>query len=274
MTTLGSRSRRHLLIKRRFPAEVQSALDDFKRDFRTLSGRIRDRLADAVIARDINPTGDINAAVRRVLSNDSGELRVVLQDGAEEGAEAGRRMASRRFGLEIDFEVVPESTLSELNGFVDDIHGDVLDTIGDGVSDTLADAFDRGLDRDAVADLIQSELDNELGDAAAQRHARTLVQGASERGNHSAIRGSTAVGERWIATNDSRTRDTHNAAHGQIVPVDVPFRVGGAELMHPGDPTGPIKEIANCRCTQAPVFPDELSESELTTLRAGRRLNI
>ena len=67
MTTLGSRSRRHLLIKRRFPAEVQSALDDFKRDFRTLSGRIRDRLADAVIARDINPTGDINAAVRRVL---------------------------------------------------------------------------------------------------------------------------------------------------------------------------------------------------------------
>jgi SPP1 gp7 family putative phage head morphogenesis protein len=271
--TLGPVTRKRLAEKRRWPAEVQSALDDFEREFGVLSGRMRGRLADAVIARDITATGDINAAVRSVLAEDRDELRVVLQEGATNGAEAGRRMASRRFGLNINFETVPESTLDELTNFIDDVNDNVLDTIGDGVESTLKDAFEDGLDRDAVAELMREQLDNELGDAAAQRHARTLVQGASERGTHSAIRDSSAVGERWVATNDNRTRDTHDAAHGQIVAVETDFRVGGSRLAHPGDPGGAIEEIANCRCTTVPVFESDLSADELAQLRVGNRLN-
>jgi len=273
-TTLGPVTRRRLTQKRRWPAEVQSALNEFEREFGTLSGRMRDRLADAVIARDITESGDINAAVRRVIDEDREELRVVLQEGATNGAGAGRRMASRRFGLEIDFDVVPQSALNELTGFVDDVNDDVLDTIGDGVESTLKDAFEEGLDRDAVADIMREQLDNELGDAAAQRHARTLVQGASERGNHSAIRESSAVGERWVATSDGRTRDTHIEVEGQVVPVGDTFRVGGSQLKHPGDPSGPIEEIANCRCTAVPVFEADLTEDEAAALRAGTRLNV
>jgi len=272
-STLGPVTRRRLTQKRRWPAEVQSALDNFEAEFGALSGRMRERLADAVIARNITESGDIRAAVNSVLTEDREELRVVLTEGAINGAEAGRRMASRRYGLDIDFETVPQTALDELTGFVDDVNGDVLDTIGEGVEGTLEDAFEEGLDRDAVADVMRDQLDNELGEAAAQRHARTLVQGASERGTHSAIRESSAVGERWVATNDGRTRDTHLEAEGQIAPVGGTFRVGGSNLVHPGDPGGPLKEIVNCRCTAVPVFEDELSDDEVATLRAGGRLN-
>jgi len=272
-STCGPLTRQHIAEKRRWPAEVQSALEDFESEFGAFSDRMRDRLADAVIARDITESGDIGAAVRSVLSEGREELRVVLIEGATNGAEAGRRMASRRFGLDIDFETVPQSALNELTDFVDDVNDDVLNTIGDGVESTLEDAFEGGFDRDAVADIMREQLDNELGEAAAQRHGRTLVQGASERGNHSAIRESSAVGEKWVVTSDGRERDTHAEAGEQIVAVETDFDVGGARLAHPGDPAGPIEEIANCRCSTRPIFEADLTENELATLRAAGRLN-
>ena len=274
MTTLGPLSRRFALEKRRFPTEVQAAIDRFEDEFGAVTAEMRDTLADAVIARDINDTGDMQATVRRVLRDEHGEeFRAVLAEGAEDGARAGRRMASRRFGLDIDFDVVPPRTLEQLDNFVDDIDDEVLDTVGDGVANVLRDRFEDGTPRDDIADIMQTQLDNDLGDAAAQRHARTLVHGASERGNHSAIEDSSAVGERWVAVSDGRTRETHAEADGQIVPVDGTFVVGDGRLDHAGDPGGPIEEIANCRCFTAPVFEDELSEDELAQLRAGQRLN-
>lgn len=53
----------------------------------------------------------------------------------------------------------------------------------------------------------------------------------------------------WLATADSRTRETHRVADGQRVGVADPFMVGGFPLMFPGDPTGPPQEVINCRCT-------------------------
>ena len=273
-STCGSLTRRFITEKRRWPAEVQSAIEDFEQEFGALSAQMRDRLADAVIARDINPEGDINAAVRRVLSEDADEFRLVLAEGAEQGAEAGRRMASRRFGLEIDFSTVPPRTLETLTDFVDDVNEDVLDTVGDGVERVLRDRFEEGIPRDDIADIIQTELDNELGEAASQRHARTLVHGASERGNHSAIEDSGAIAEEWVAVSDDRTRDTHVEADGQIVPIGETFLVGGEELLHAGDPEGPIEEVAMCRCFTRPVFPSDLSDEQETAIRAGRRLNV
>ena len=273
-TVLGPVTRRRLTEKRRWPAEVQSAIDDFQAEFGALAGRQKERLADAIIARDITETGDIAAAVRRLVGENEEEFRVVFAEGARNGADAGRRMASRRFGLDIDFEQVPQQTLDELDDFVDDATPSILDNLADGSADRIGGWFEEGLARDDVADRIRDELDDELGEAAAETHARTIVQGASERGNHSAIQESSAVGERWRATSDGRTRDTHVEAEGQIVPVGGTFEVGGANLVHPGDPGGPIEEIANCRCTTIPVFEDELTDDEVATLRGGGRLNV
>jgi len=65
--------------------------------------------------------------------------------------------------------------------------------------------------------------------------------------------------KRWIATPDARTRPSHLAAHRRYmdepIPVDEPFRVGGWDLMYPGDPGGPAAETISCRCRSITIHP-------------------
>lgn len=58
----------------------------------------------------------------------------------------------------------------------------------------------------------------------------------------------------WLATGDKRTRPDHRAVDGQVVAIDKPFKVGGYEMMYPGDPAGPASQVVNCRCTVLPVI--------------------
>lgn len=67
----------------------------------------------------------------------------------------------------------------------------------------------------------------------------------------------------WIATIDSRTRDTHFAADGQRAPLKGKFTVGGVELDRPGDPTGPAREVRNCRCRVGVLAHDERLPDEV-----------
>jgi len=68
--------------------------------------------------------------------------------------------------------------------------------------------------------------------------------------------------KQWFSTMDGKTRDSHIEAHGQVVGIDEPFIVGGSELMQPGDPSGPVEEIANCRCDTLPVTDDDFELPE------------
>ena len=53
----------------------------------------------------------------------------------------------------------------------------------------------------------------------------------------------------WNGILDHRIRAAHRAAHGQTVPLNAPFSVGGEALMFPGDPSGSPGNIRNCRCS-------------------------
>lgn len=52
----------------------------------------------------------------------------------------------------------------------------------------------------------------------------------------------------WYTQEDSRVRDSHADAHGQVVPIDGEFLVGGYNMRYPGDRNAPIEEVINCRC--------------------------
>lgn len=80
-----------------------------------------------------------------------------------------------------------------------------------------------------------------------ERIARTEIIGAHNAGNFEAMIESGVVEtKKWIATRDSRTRDTHRAIDGQVVDVGKRFSNG---LRFPGDWGGALSEFINCRCT-------------------------
>ena len=58
---------------------------------------------------------------------------------------------------------------------------------------------------------------------------------------------------RWVTVHDARARPTHVEADGQVQDLGTPFHVGDAHLLYPGDPAGPLKETANCRCILIPT---------------------
>lgn len=88
--------------------------------------------------------------------------------------------------------------------------------------------------------------------------ARTETQAAVNHGAYEAYRQSGVVDSKmWLATQDNRTREHHQEAHRQVVPLEARFEVGGELLQHPGD--GSAMNAINCRCTVVPVISQRKS---------------
>lgn len=79
--------------------------------------------------------------------------------------------------------------------------------------------------------------------------ARTEATGGANFGAQQALIAEGVQTKVWVATGDTRTRPSHSDADSQERPMTRRFRVGTALLQFPGDPAGPVEEIAACRCT-------------------------
>jgi hypothetical protein len=82
----------------------------------------------------------------------------------------------------------------------------------------------------------------------ARSAVRTAYTGYSGALAQAWLETSGATFKRWVTRRDDRVRHTHHLADGQAVPVQGRFLVGEGFLAFPGDPTGPIGEVINCRC--------------------------
>lgn len=124
--------------------------------------------------------------------------------------------------------------------------------------DELVNGFTLGEGIPDLAERVQHALD--VAEVRAVTIARTEVVGASNAGSYDAVTALADYGptsKQWVATVDTRTRETHAEADGQVVPLDEPFDIGGYPLDFPGDPAGPAEEVVNCRCTLIYVEPGD-----------------
>jgi hypothetical protein len=85
--------------------------------------------------------------------------------------------------------------------------------------------------------------------ARARTIARTESAIAWNTGGHAQALDLGGRSHDWLTARDQRVRKSHVEADGQCRPIGVAFDVGGAKLLHPGDPSAPVRETANCRCT-------------------------
>lgn len=109
-----------------------------------------------------------------------------------------------------------------------------------------------------------------LSEPRARIVARTEVVSASNSGSIAMVRSLGFTGSKvWEATEDERTRFSHEQADQDKVLIADTFTVGGFPLDFPGDPTGPPEEIISCRCS----LTFRLDDTEDNIIAGGKMMD-
>ena len=131
-----------------------------------------------------------------------------------------------------------------------------INTAGRIINGVLEQSVTEGLGAYETATRIKKGLIEEgikYNQWRALRIARTEIMTASNMGSFEGAKSSGEALEKfWIATYDSRTRDTHMVIEAQNPKMmNETFQVGAYQMQHPGDPAGGAEEVINCRCAIA-----------------------
>jgi len=128
-----------------------------------------------------------------------------------------------------------------------DLARQVNNTTLNGLERTLSEGIANGEGQRKLADRVKDEYDK-FADYRARRIARTETTVANNEGFLRSYMQTDAVNAKeWIAVIDDRTRPSHVAINGEVVPVEKSFSNG---LMRPGEP--------NCRCVIGGVYKEGL----------------
>lgn len=126
------------------------------------------------------------------------------------------------------------------------------------INNEIMQGIIQGNSMDRIAQRLQNVA--QMDDNAAIRNARTAMTAAENLGrSESASRlreAGVPVKEQWLATKDSKTRDTHLLLDGTYKDEEGFY---GADILNvplrfPADPRGEAKEIYNCRCHEDVVL--------------------
>lgn len=161
---------------------------------------------------------------------------------------------ARDLGADVE---VSRETRRLLAGYGHDHGRSIAETNRDRISTVLASAEKqfRSTERRALRELYQQNATERAG-----RIAFTEALQATETGKYEGAR-AAVVSDRfqlrkvWFTMGDQQVRPSHAAVNGQSRVVTQVrgggpgmFRVGGASMEYPRDPSGPPAEVINCRC--------------------------
>lgn len=119
------------------------------------------------------------------------------------------------------------------------------------LAETLGEGLAKGESLIELSKRIRADRSFMIG--RAHNIARTSVSGSVSAGR---LEGLKTVSDRkgWLSARNESVRSSHKNADSQYsrtaggIPVNEKFAVGGSHLMYPGDPSGDVAEIVNCRC--------------------------
>jgi HK97 family phage portal protein len=135
-------------------------------------------------------------------------------------------------------------------------------TVHDRLRSSLLDGLNNGESINALQDRVRTITGFERKRALLV--ARTEATPAFNFANHVAYKQSGVVErKRWLTANDEVVRATHSRAQGEGA-IDLDARFQSTNLLYPGDPSGDVGEIANCRCTDTPVLSKENANATTT----------
>lgn len=112
-----------------------------------------------------------------------------------------------------------------------------------------------------MAEAISGRIDTDASKALriAQTEANRTANAGAYAASLDAEEQGIKITRMWIASLDSKTRDSHAELDGQEVGINEPFRINGLEAMYPGG-FGVAEEDINCRCSVIDLVNGETPE--------------
>lgn len=175
-----------------------------------------------------------------------GWMQDVWQDGGDTTGGA----------LGVSFDLFNPQVLTAMDERLTDLAEKITDTTYNAIQgEVLLPGVAEGESVPQLRDRLRSVFTT-LRTSRAETIARTEVVGGFNAASRiAAVASGQVVRREWLATQDSRTRDTHRHLDG--------YRTQGMGdaypngVMHPGDPKGKPAETINCRCTEIFLQADE-----------------
>ncbi len=242
-------------------------------------------LGEGVDSLDCYGTTEVATVVVRMLSPDLSEL---LDDWDNASDDLASRMrpklsASLQAGAKVQYDALAIEGSFSINSPQAEAwlqlkqrqywRGTVNATTQNLLSQRLAEVMAAGPTPDLLAKAVDEVMGQRIKSSAATI-ARTETAGAYNAAGSMTREQIGVKKQEWIATLDGRVRPTHAAANGQKIAVGEKFQVGSARLRYPGDPEGPVADLANCRCTVIALDAgDEIDDAADPFVEPGEDVN-
>jgi SPP1 gp7 family putative phage head morphogenesis protein len=160
----------------------------------------------------------------------------------------------KELGKDDPFQFAPAKVIAFLRGRETKL-ANLPQEVSDQIRQTLEDGLQAGDTMDQLADRVRAEC-NDISSQRATTIAQTETSAAYGAGRQEAMQEAGITLKQWLTSGNANVRPAHQAANGQIVPVDEPFIVDGEELMNPGDSSGSPGNVINCHCVAIPIAAD------------------
>lgn len=224
---------------------------ELKRQFQRQQIEVGQRLREQTITIQAQESGERKYAIEPLIDQVAEEeaFQGVFGPYVAEMVNAGGIAALAEIGLDIDFNPSALSVQDIIQGMVIRFAKRVNETTIRKLRDELAQGITAGESIPQLMERISQVFEGRKSDYETERIARTETNKAVNAGIVAGYEQGGVVQEKeWMAALDNRTRESHVAAHGQRVPLQADFEVGGEHLSYPGDPRGSPGNIISCRC--------------------------